>query len=153
MMHHGYRSKEARRAGNQKYRLRQTTSHSSLLVARHGDVSMVIYPANSTKRFPWLTRSTSILLMMNVHMYAQQTNTSTVSDRPTTEQPVNRPPITEHHQGDQPGTPSLSTRSITKFHSRQNQLLHYDLCDQLQNSTPNSTQQNDQSLISNQRSD
>ena len=39
MMHHGLRSKEARRARKQKYRLRQTTSHSSLLVAREGDVS------------------------------------------------------------------------------------------------------------------
>ena len=39
MMHHGYRSKEARRARKQKYILRQTTSHSSLLVDRQGDVS------------------------------------------------------------------------------------------------------------------
>ena len=39
MMHHGLRSEEARRARKQKYRLRQTTSHSSLLVARQGDVS------------------------------------------------------------------------------------------------------------------
>ena len=38
MMHHGLRSKEARHARRQKYRLRQTTSHSSLLVARQGDV-------------------------------------------------------------------------------------------------------------------
>ena len=30
---------EARRAIKQKYRLRQTASHSSLLVARQGDVS------------------------------------------------------------------------------------------------------------------
>ena len=39
MMHHGFRSKEARRAGKQGYRLCQTTSHSSLLFARQGDVS------------------------------------------------------------------------------------------------------------------
>ena len=39
MVHHGFRSKEARRAGNKKHRLRQTTSHSSLLVAGHDDVS------------------------------------------------------------------------------------------------------------------
>ena len=39
MMHHGFRSKEARRARKQGYRLRQTTSLSSLLVARQGDVS------------------------------------------------------------------------------------------------------------------
>ena len=39
MMHHGLRSKEARRARKKKYRLRQTISHSSLLVARQGDVS------------------------------------------------------------------------------------------------------------------
>ena len=29
----------------------------------------VIYPANSTKRFSWLTRSASILLMKNVQIY------------------------------------------------------------------------------------
>ena len=39
MMHHGFRSKEARCARKQRYQLRQTTSHSSLLVARQGDVS------------------------------------------------------------------------------------------------------------------
>ena len=39
MMHHGMRSEEARRAREQIYRLRQTKSHSSLLVARQGDVS------------------------------------------------------------------------------------------------------------------
>ena len=39
MVHHGIRSKEARHARKQKYRLRQATSHSSLLVASQGDVS------------------------------------------------------------------------------------------------------------------
>ena len=39
MMHNGRRSKEARRARKQKYRLRQTTSHYSLLVAVQDDVS------------------------------------------------------------------------------------------------------------------
>ena len=39
MMHHGFTSKEARCAIKQIHRLRQTTSHSSLLVARQGDVS------------------------------------------------------------------------------------------------------------------
>ena len=39
MMHHGFRSKEARRARKQQYRLLKTTSHSSLLVTRQGDVS------------------------------------------------------------------------------------------------------------------
>ena len=29
----------------------------------------VMYPANSTKRLSWLTRSTSILLMKNVQIY------------------------------------------------------------------------------------
>ena len=29
----------------------------------------VMYPANSTKRFSWLTRSSSILLRMNVQIY------------------------------------------------------------------------------------
>ena len=39
MMHHGLRSKEVWHARKQKYRILQTTSHSSLLVARQGDVS------------------------------------------------------------------------------------------------------------------
>ena len=38
-MHHGFRSNEVRRERKQKYRIRQTTSHSSLLVARQGDAS------------------------------------------------------------------------------------------------------------------
>ena len=45
MMHHDFRSKEARRARKQEYRLLQTTSHSSLLVARQGDVSRKINQA------------------------------------------------------------------------------------------------------------
>ena len=39
MVHHGFRSKEARRAEKQKCRLRQTTIHSSLLAVSQGDVS------------------------------------------------------------------------------------------------------------------
>ena len=39
VMHHGFRSKEAMRARKQEYRLCQTTSHSSLLAARQGDLS------------------------------------------------------------------------------------------------------------------
>ena len=39
MMHHVFRNKEARRERKQKYQLRQAISHSSLLVARQGDVS------------------------------------------------------------------------------------------------------------------
>ena len=39
MVHHGFRNIEARRARKQKYRSRLTTSHSSLLVARQGDIS------------------------------------------------------------------------------------------------------------------
>ena len=38
MVLHGFRSKEARRARKKKYRSRQTSSHSSLLVARQSDV-------------------------------------------------------------------------------------------------------------------
>ena len=38
-MHHGFRSNDVWRARKQKYRLCQTTSHSSLLVARQGDAS------------------------------------------------------------------------------------------------------------------
>ena len=64
MMHHGFRCKEARRARKQRYRLRQTASHSSLLVAHQGVLSRIL-----TKRISWLTRSTSILLMKNVQIY------------------------------------------------------------------------------------
>ena len=39
MVHRGFRSKEASSVRKQKYRLHQTTSHSSLLLARQGDVS------------------------------------------------------------------------------------------------------------------
>ena len=63
-MHLGLTSKEARRARKQIYRLRQTTSHSSLLVARQGDVSRKLNHV-----LFWLTRSTSILLMMNDQIY------------------------------------------------------------------------------------
>ena len=61
-MHYGYRSNEARRARKHEYRLRQTTSHCRL-------PAMVMYPANSTKRFSRFTRSTSILLMKDVQIY------------------------------------------------------------------------------------
>ena len=66
------------------------------------------------------------------------------------EQPANQPQITEQHQRDQPGILSLLTKPITEFHSRQNQLLHCDLHEQSQISSPNSTQKNDQSQINNQ---
>ena len=42
--------------------------------------------------------------MSIIHRHMQQTKTSTVSVTPTTEQHANRPPITEQHQRDQPGT-------------------------------------------------
>ena len=87
--------------------------------------------------------------MSTIRRHTQQPKTSTISARLTIEQPANRPPITEQHQRDQPGTRSLSTRPITEFHSRQNQLLHCDLYDQPQSFPPNTTQQNDQSQISN----
>ena len=67
MAHRGLRSKEARRARKQEYRLRQTTSHSSLLVARK-----VMYPANSTKRLSRLTRPTLILKLRNVQIYIRR---------------------------------------------------------------------------------
>ena len=44
MVHHGFTSKETRRARKQKYRLRQT-SHSSVLVARQGDPFSKLYQA------------------------------------------------------------------------------------------------------------
>ena len=44
MVHHGFRSNEVRRARKQKYQLRQS-SHSSLLVARQGDVSCKLIQA------------------------------------------------------------------------------------------------------------
>ena len=83
--------------------------------------------------------------MSTIRRYTQQTKTTTVSARPTIEQPADRPPITEQLQGDQPWTLSLLTRPITEFHSRQNQLSHCYLYDQSQSSPPNGTQQIDQS--------
>ena len=83
-----------------------------------------------------------------IRRHTQQTKTSTVAARPAIEQPANRPPMTENRQRDQPGILSLLTWPITEFHSKQNQLLHYDLCDQSQCSPQNSAQQNDQSQIS-----
>ena len=91
--------------------------------------------------------------MSTIRQHAQHTKTSTVSTRPSIEQSANLPPITEQHQGDQPGTLSLLTRPITEFHSVKNKLLHCDLHDQSQSSPTNSTQQNDQSHIRNQLSD
>ena len=88
--------------------------------------------------------------MSTIHRHMQQTKTSTVSARPTIEQPANRPPITEQHQRDQSGTLSLLTRTITEFHSRLNQLMHCDLHEKSQSLSTNSTQQNDRSQINNQ---
>ena len=44
-MHYGFRTKDARHARKQKYRLHQITSHSSLLVASQGDASRNINQA------------------------------------------------------------------------------------------------------------
>ena len=79
--------------------------------------------------------------MSTIRRHTQQTKTSTVSARPTIEQPANLPPITEQHQGDQPGSLSLLSRPITEFHSRQYQLLHCGIHDQSQRLPPNSAQQ------------
>ena len=54
--------------------------------------------------------------MSTIRRHTQQTNTSTVSARATIEQAANRPPITEQHQRDQPGTRWPLTRPITEFH-------------------------------------
>ena len=64
MMHHGFRSKEARRARKPRYRLRQATSHSSLLVARQGDVSRKLNQA-----FLLVDSFNLILLIKNVQIY------------------------------------------------------------------------------------
>ena len=53
--------------------------------------------------------------MSTIHCHTQQTKTSSVSARPTIEQPANRPPITEQHQRDKPGTLSLLIRPITEL--------------------------------------
>ena len=42
--------------------------------------------------------------MSTIRRHTQQTKTPTVSARPTIEQPADRPPVTEQHQRDQPGT-------------------------------------------------
>ena len=63
MMHHGFRSKEASRARKQKMSITPHHSPHCWLPAK------VMYPANSTEGVSWLTRSTSILLKMNVQIY------------------------------------------------------------------------------------
>ena len=64
MMHHGFRSKEARRARKQKYRLCQTTSRSSLLVDSQGDVSRKL-----NQSFLLVDSFNINFLMMNVQIY------------------------------------------------------------------------------------
>ena len=59
MMHHGLGMQESK---NIDYAKQHHTPHCWL-------PAKVMHPANSTKRFSWLTRSTSILLMKNVHIY------------------------------------------------------------------------------------
>ena len=44
-------------------------SHHSWLPAKVKYHAKVMYPANTTQRFSWLTRSTSILLRKNVQIY------------------------------------------------------------------------------------
>ena len=63
MVHHGFRSKEKRSARKQiiDYAKQHHSPHCWL-------PAKMMYPANSTKRFSWLTRSTSILSMMNVQI-------------------------------------------------------------------------------------
>ena len=61
MMHHGFRSKEVRRA--RKQNIDYTKQHHTPHCWLH---AKVMYPANSTKRFSWLTRSNPILLTKNV---------------------------------------------------------------------------------------
>ena len=57
MVHHGFRSEEVRRAKiqNTDYTKQHHTPHYWLLTKK-------INPTNSTKRFYWLTHSTSILV-------------------------------------------------------------------------------------------
>ena len=77
--------------------------------------------------------------MSTIRRHTQQTKASAVSSRPTIDQPTDPPPITEQRQRDQPWTLSLLTQPMTVFHSRQNQLWHYNLYDQSQCLSPNST--------------
>ena len=79
--------------------------------------------------------------MSTIRRHTKQTKTSTVSARPTIKQPANLPPITEQHQRDQPGSPSLLTRPITEFQSRQYHLLHCGNNDQSCRLPPHSAQQ------------
>ena len=55
-------------------------------------------------------------------------------------------------QRDHPGNLSLLAQHITEFHSRQNQLMHCDLCDQSLSPPLSNTQQNNQSHINDQPS-
>ena len=71
MVHHGFRSNQARRAIKQKYRLRQTTSHSSLLVARQGDVSRKLnqaFPLVDSFNFNFVDEERSDILC-NIYLF------------------------------------------------------------------------------------
>ena len=61
MVHHGFRSREARRAKNIDYAKQHPTPHCWL-------PAKVMYPAKSTRGFSWFTRPTSILLMKIVQI-------------------------------------------------------------------------------------
>ena len=63
MVHHGLEGKRrgVQESKNIDYAKQHHTPHCWL-------PAKVMYPAYSTKRFSWLTRSTSTLLMMNVQI-------------------------------------------------------------------------------------
>ena len=63
MVHHGFRTKEVRRARKQNIDyVKHHTPHCWL-------PSKVMSPTNSTKHFSWLTHSTNFLLLKNVQIY------------------------------------------------------------------------------------
>ena len=80
MVHHGYRSKEARRAiKNIDYAKQHLNPYCRL----HGKL---MYPANSTMLFSWLTRSTPIFIVeersniyIYIYIYMQSTKISQLS--------------------------------------------------------------------------
>ena len=72
MVLHGFRSKKARHAEKQKYRLHQTTSHSSLLVASQGDVSRKLNQAFllvASVNFNFVDEKRSDICICAFHIY------------------------------------------------------------------------------------
>ena len=100
-VHHGFRSQEARRARKQNidYAKQHHTPHCWL-------PAKVMYPANSTNRFSWLTRSTAIFIVeecSNIYIYIFNA-VFEIGERA-----IRVRPSSSEHQKNSTSIPSIST--------------------------------------------